>query len=245
MVTVKILGVSGSPRHGNTEILVQEALSGAEELPNVKTEFISLVDKKIAGGCKACFNCLKKPSSDLLCRGPGLKDDVNDILRKMIEADGIILGTPTYWGSVTSQLKCVIDRVQSVESAGMLLRNKVGGAITVACNRQGGQEGAVLDILKFYLISDMIPVSVGPERPEEGLVGFYGVQGQQGFPHRVASWLPGGKSACRQDEMGMKAARNLGKRVAEFAKIVKAGLAAMSDVELAWPKGPISPWKEE
>ena len=61
MVKVKILGISGSPRHGNTDILVKEALKAAEGLHEVDVEFISLADVKIDGGCKADYACWRKP----------------------------------------------------------------------------------------------------------------------------------------------------------------------------------------
>lgn len=110
MVKVKILGISGSPRHGNTEILVKEALKAGEELSDVETEIVSIATAKIDGGCRADYACWKKSSRE---RFPyqcvNYKDDVNKIMAKMIEADGIIIGTPVYWGSIPSQLKALLD----------------------------------------------------------------------------------------------------------------------------------------
>lgn len=73
---VKILGISGSPRHGNTDIMVKETLKGAKSLGDVETEFISLSDYKIKSGCISCYKC-RDTNYDELCRG--VKDDVNII----------------------------------------------------------------------------------------------------------------------------------------------------------------------
>jgi multimeric flavodoxin WrbA len=70
IMKVKILGINGSPRRrGNTWIMLNEALKAASELKNVETEYISLADHKILGGCNACSICRRKPSLEELCRG--------------------------------------------------------------------------------------------------------------------------------------------------------------------------------
>jgi len=234
---VKILGISGSPRHGNTDILVKESLKGAEELKDVKTEFISVKDKKIRGGCLSTYRCFEDPSWTEPCRDYK-NDDVNEILLKMMEADGIIVGVPVYWGGLTAQLKNIVDRSMAIEPLGFPLRNKVGGAITVAYDRQGGQEGAIAELQRWFLTHDMIIVSVGPERPKESIGCYYGVAALQGWPTPVPySENPKGSlTAVKQDIVGMRATRFLGKRVAEIAKVIKAGFAQVEG-ETAWPSG--------
>jgi len=234
---VKVLGISGSPRHGNTDILVKESLKGAEELREVETEFISVKDKKIRGGCISTYRCFRDPSWTAPCRDYK-NDDVNEILLKMVEADGIIVGVPVYWGGLTAQLKNVIDRSMSLEPLGFPLRNKVGGAIAVAYDRQGGLEGAIAELQRWFLTHDMIIVSVGPERPKESIGCYYGVAALQGWPTPVSTRVDpkGSLSAVKQDIVGMTAARFLGKRVAEMAKVIKAGFAQVKG-ETAWPSG--------
>lgn len=191
LIKVKILGISGSPRHGNTEILVKEALKAGEELSGVETELISLATAKIDGGCKADYACWKKSTRELFpYQCVTYKDDVNKIMAKMIESDGIIIGTPVYWGSIPSQLKALFDRSMPVE-IDFVLRNKVGGAIAVAAERHGGHEGSIADIHKWFLIHDMIICGVGPERPKTTLGGHYGAMALQGFPNPVHSNVPG------------------------------------------------------
>ena len=81
MERVRILGLSGSPRHGNTEILVNEALEAAAKLGDVDVEFTSLADKKIKGGCEACYVCFTQPLAEPLCTV--YEDDLNEILKKI------------------------------------------------------------------------------------------------------------------------------------------------------------------
>jgi multimeric flavodoxin WrbA len=152
----KVLGIAGSPRKGNTEILVKESLSGAEEIGDVETEFISIRDYEIKSGCTACYLCRKKPSLDRLCLG--VKDGANLILEKMLEAEGLIIGTPVYWGGVTAQIKSLIDRTVCVEHAGLGFRNKVGAAVVAAATRNGGLEYTIAGIHHWMHMHDMIVV---------------------------------------------------------------------------------------
>lgn len=233
MIRVRILGISGSPRHGNTELLVKEALRAAEGLGGVETEFVSLADKTI-DHCKSCYDCFKNPSREKLCyRSYETKNDVNEILNKMIVADGLIVGSPVYFGVVSSKLKALIDRAMPLEALGLLLRNKVGGAIAVAHERSGGLEETVKYLNNWFLFNDAIVVSVGPERPMEGIVGYSGAMAVEGWPSPKIPWED--VTAVREDKQGIYATRCLGKRVAEVAKIIKAGLAQVPKNEMAWP----------
>ena len=118
---MKILGISCSPRkHGNTEILVEEALSAVDG-QDIKTELMTVWDKNIKP-CEGCFSCQKTGK----CR---IKDDMHIIHDKLIEADGIIFGTPVYFFSAAAQAKILIDRTFCLDN---ILTNKVGGVISVA-----------------------------------------------------------------------------------------------------------------
>jgi multimeric flavodoxin WrbA len=230
---VKILGISGSPRHGNTDIMVKEALSSAQTLRDVETEFVSLADCNIVGGCKATYKC-RKTSLEKLC--VDYQDDANMIMRKMLQSDGILLGVPVYWGGVTAQLKALIDRTMPIEFNGYALRNKVGGALTVAFTRQGGHEPAIAEIHRWFLMHDMVVVSVGPERPKEGIGCFWGAAALQGWPQAVpfASDPKGSLVAVQQDTIGMNACRLIAKRVVEMAKVIKAGFSNLQPEDVVW-----------
>jgi multimeric flavodoxin WrbA len=231
-IEVKILGISGSPRHGNTDILVKEALKGAEGFGGVETEFVAICDYKIKSGCISCYRC-KETDFERLCLGVK-DDDGNMLMKKMLEAEGWIIGVPVYWGGITAQLKALIDRTMSVEFAGMGFRNKIGGSIAVAYDRQGGLEGTIADLQRWFLTHDMIVVSVGPERPKIGIGCYYGVAALQGWPYPLSfsTDAKGSLSAVKQDTIGIEACKYLGIRVAEMAKVVKAGF---TQVKTHWP----------
>ena len=98
----KILILSGSPRkNGNSDLLCDEFARGAMEAGH-EVEKIRVAEKKI-GYCRACY----------ACRGTGVcavKDDMAEILQKMIDCDVIVLASPVYFYSIDAQLKTVIDR---------------------------------------------------------------------------------------------------------------------------------------
>ena len=99
----KVLVLSSSPRKGgNSEILCDQFIVGAQEEGN-SAEKIFLRDKKI-GYCVACEYCQK---SGGVCSH---KDDMAEILEKMIAADAIVLATPVYFYSMDAQMKTLIDR---------------------------------------------------------------------------------------------------------------------------------------
>ncbi|MGN0107394.1 MAG: flavodoxin family protein [Hominilimicola sp.] len=99
----KVLILSGSPRKGgNSDILCDEFARGANENGN-HVEKIFARDKKI-GYCNACYYC---KNSDGECV---IKDDMAEILDKILEADVIVLASPVYFYSIDAQLKTVIDR---------------------------------------------------------------------------------------------------------------------------------------
>ena len=99
---MRVLGIVGSPRiGGNTEVLVDEVLAGAEEA-GAETEKVILSKLEIKP-CQACNSCYKTGH----CMQ---KDDMSGLLDKMLESDLWILGTPIYWWGPTAQFKAFLDR---------------------------------------------------------------------------------------------------------------------------------------
>ena len=148
---MKVIAINGSPRKaGNTYQAIQIVF---EELSkeNIETELIQLADKKI-NPCKACYKCAQAKNNK--CGGTP-DDDLNGILEKMIKADGIILGSPTFFANVSSAMKALIDRAGLVAKInGPTLKRKVGAAV-VAVRRQGATD--VFSALNyFFLINEMI-----------------------------------------------------------------------------------------
>lgn len=147
---MKVIAFNGSSRSdGNTSILINYVL---EELnkEGVETAVYSLAGKNIHG-CIACRKCFV--NKDKKC---AVKNDVlNECLELMIHADGIILGSPTYFSNVTTEMKALIDRAGFVSRAnGDMLRRKLGAAV-VAC-RRGGSVNVFDSINHFFLIGQMI-----------------------------------------------------------------------------------------
>jgi len=228
---VKIVGCAWSPRHGNTEIQVREALQAAEEIPGVTTEFYSIAGKKMLP-CRATLKCEKNPDRDLLCQCyKPTADAFREVAELVFDADGIIFGCPVYWMSVTSELKAFMDRSMAPEMLGRPWRNKAAGFLTVAWDRQGGHEHCIQTMVSWAQMHDMVVVGVGPERPDRSIGGYTGAMALQGYPAPDEAL-----DAICQDEMGMYASRCVGWRVVEMAKVLKAGLEAVPDIELKWPK---------
>ena len=144
---MKIVAISGSPRkNGNTVNLLERAL-GVLELKGFETELISLSDKKIEP-CNACMACTGNPEC-------AIKDDFDPIFRKMINADGIIIGSPVYFGSATPETMALLDRAGYVaRKNGNLFSRKIGGPIVVA--RRAGHNFTLAQLLFWYMINGMI-----------------------------------------------------------------------------------------
>ena len=147
---MKVVAINGSARKdGNTAILIRQVFSVLES-EGIETELIQLAGEQIHG-CMACGTCRKIQNKQ--CKI--VNDNVNLYIEKMAAADGIILGSPTYFSMVTSEMKALIDRSGFVSRAnGDLFKRKVGAAI-VAVRRAGGIP--TFDAINhFFLISQMI-----------------------------------------------------------------------------------------
>lgn len=149
---MKVLAINGSPnKDGNTNELIQKVIK-VLETEGIQTEIIQLRDKNVKG-CIACFGC--KKNQDKTCTVKN--DDFNEILEKMIDADGLILGSPTYFTDVSAELKAVIDRSGFVAKAnGGLFRHKVGAAVIAV--RRGGGVHAFDTINHLFQMSQMFIV---------------------------------------------------------------------------------------
>jgi multimeric flavodoxin WrbA len=147
---MRVLGISGSPRRGgNTDILVNTALEVLAE-NGVETDFISLADRRVQP-CLACGGCFKSETIQCVQKDPAF----DGILEKVAAADGILVGSPVYFGSATPQTMALLDRVGYVARRHpQLLRRKVGAAIVVA--RRAGQNFTFAQLNYFFLIAEMI-----------------------------------------------------------------------------------------
>ncbi len=147
---MKAIAICGSPRkNGNTETMLKIVLERLEKT-GIETELIRLSGKNIRT-CIACGGC--KKTKDRTCSIKG--DDFHSILGKMIDADVILLGTPVYFGSATSELTAVLHRAGYVARAnGGLFDEKIGAPVVVA--RRAGQNFTFAQLMFWYTINNMI-----------------------------------------------------------------------------------------
>ncbi len=147
---MKVIAFNGSSRkEGNTSILLNLVLDELKA-EGIETEIYSLAGKPIQG-CIACFKCFEKKNK----RCNVDKDIVNECIQKMVEADGILLGSPTYFADVSASMKALIERCGMVGRANADLYKRKVGAAVVAVRRAGGLH--VFNSLNyFFTINEMI-----------------------------------------------------------------------------------------
>lgn len=147
---MKVVAFSGSARKdGNTAILVRTVFKELKKA-KIETELVQLAGKKVPG-CIACLKCFK--TKDRRCAVTG--DIVNECIGKMLEADGIILASPTYFADVSANMKALIERAGFVARANDDMLRRKAGASVVAVRRAGAIH--VFDTLNhFFFISQMV-----------------------------------------------------------------------------------------
>jgi multimeric flavodoxin WrbA len=187
---MKVVAFNGSARKdGNTAILIRKVFSELEA-EGIETEMIQLAGKTVKG-CIACGRCFK--SKDGRC---AVDDDVvNECIEKMTEADGIILGSPTYFSDVTAEMKALIDRAGYVARANShMLKHKVGASLVAV--RRAGAIHTFDSMNHFFLIGQMIVVGSSYWNVGFGLA----------------------KGDVEQDKEGMETMQTLGKNMAWLLK---------------------------
>ena len=147
---MKVIGINGSARKdGNTSLLIK-AVFAELEAEGIETDLVQLHGKALEP-CKACFGCGGK-------RQCVVKTDYfNECFAKMVEADGIVLGSPVYSADVTAGMKAFLERAGVVVATNPgMLRHKVGAS--VAAVRRGGGLAAVDTMNHFLLNKEVIVV---------------------------------------------------------------------------------------
>ena len=188
--TVKILGISCSPRKGKTTAaaltICLEAAKAVD--PRVTTELIELAGRNINVFDPANPKGAQGGFADLI---PVLSDP---------NVGGIIVGTPIYLGNMTSLCKAFLDHCIVFRQQKFALSGKVGGVVAVGAARNGGQEMAIRSVQAALLCQEMIIVGDG-----------------QPMAHFGATLVNDGKDSIASDESGVSTAKNLGRHVAEVA----------------------------
>lgn len=197
-----ILGICGSPRRKATEFVLNKALEMLKEI-GFETKFFTVRGKNI-NFCQHCDYCLKHKE----CR---FKDDMLELYELLEKAKGIIIATPVYNGGVSAQIKTVMDRCRALVAKDFdFFRGKFGIAIAVGGDRIGGQELAIQQILTFYILNGIIPVSGGAFGANLG----------------ATFWSKDSLEGVMEDEEGF---RSLRKTIKRFAEILKQYESRMGD----------------
>jgi multimeric flavodoxin WrbA len=147
---MKVVAFNGSARKdGNTAILVNTLFRELKKA-KIETELVQLAGKKIPG-CIACGKCFENKDKRCIIAG----DVLNECIEKMLEADGIILASPTYFADISANMKALIERAGFVARANDdMFRRKVGASVVAV--RRGGAIHAFDSMNHFFFISQMI-----------------------------------------------------------------------------------------
>jgi multimeric flavodoxin WrbA len=183
---MKVVGINSSPRkESNTALLIGYVFEELQQ-EGIETELIQIGGRRISG-CRACYKCFQ--NVDRHC---SIKTDVvNGCIDKMAEADGIVLGSPTYFSNVNAEMKALIDRSGLVSTAnGGMYQHKVGAAVTAV--RRAGALPTYDAMNHFFLYNQMFVAGSS-----------YWNLGIGMNPGDVA-----------KDEEGVRTMRNLGKNMA-------------------------------
>lgn len=191
MSELKVVLFNGSPhKKGNTYHCLNQVM---EELKaaGIECEYIWIGMKKLQG-CIACYKCTENNDQRCVIEG----DNMNEYIQKMLKADGIIIGSPTYFSDLSVTTKALIERAGY--ATGRLLKNKVGAAVVAV--RRAGANHVFSSINYFFLIKEMIVVG-----------STYWNMGIGRTPGEVLN-----------DKEGIQTFKNLGKNIAYVLKKLNA-----------------------
>ncbi len=219
---VKILGISGSIRHGNSEYLLLKALESAKKVaPDlITTEFVSTAGL-IINPCIHCLACVDH-------RRCIIKDDFEDLFNKWLEADAVIYSIPVFHLGIPAHFKAFIDRLGQTLFAKYLDKPpkllKVIGVITQGTDLGGGEELTAIQIISHALVMGCIPVAGDPP---ESYIGAIGWTRRSPLPDAIE------RLAIEKDpdaNTTITAAESLGRRVAYTTLIIKNGVGVLADL---------------
>lgn len=186
---MKIIGINGSPRDkSNTRFLLVKALDECQN-KGAKTEIfdaMEILDDQEVPFCEHC----SRPCNKSCYTGKKLEK----VFEKLSAADGIILASPVYFGSVSAQLKAIWDMSRAVRTEHALV-GKIGAAIAVGASTYGGQETTIRTLHDMLLVQGMTIVGNGVKGIDVGHQG-------------VAA-----KEKVFKDKRAIQDAQNIGKRV--------------------------------
>lgn len=197
---MKVIGILGSPVKRGTHFLLKKSLKVLSE-KNIETELLHIIDYDIKF-CTGCNKCLRKGKCVL-------DDDMEKIGDKLIKADGILMASPSYFGTPTAQIKKFMDRTRYLKMDDQRLKDKILGVISSSGLNQGGGQSTTEDIYRFGLMHGMlIVVPCGVPQTEANMV--------IGTAEKTDGWRP-----IKKDKKAEKLAKNLGDRMADVMNKLK------------------------
>ncbi len=198
---MKVLAFNGSPKKEGNTYHALKIVTDELEKEGIETEIVH-VGNKLIRGCMACGQCFK--NKDEKC---AITDDnVNELIQKMKEADGMILGSPVYFSGVAGTMKSFLDRAFYVSTInGGLFKNKVGASISVV--RRSGGIPTCDQLNKYISYSEMLMPS-------------------SNYWNVIHGSTPG---EVLQDEEGVQIMRILGKNMTYLMKLVKNGKDSVTE----------------
>ena len=193
---MKVIAVNGSPKENGNTAQALQVLLGEVAKKGIETELVTIGSKMIHG-CIGCGKCREAQNGTCVAFP---NDAVNEVLPKLIAADAIVLGSPTYFAGINGTMKSFLDRVFYVALGnGGLFRLKFGAALVVL--RRGGGTAAFDELNKYFQISEM-PIASG---------SYWGA---------IHGRVPGEIS---QDLEGLRIARTQGKNLAYLLQLAEYG----------------------
>jgi multimeric flavodoxin WrbA len=185
---MKVVAFNGSARKGgNTATLLQQVLDEIAR-EGIETELIELAGRAVPG-CIACYKCFERKNQQCAVDN----DIINECIAKMREADGILLGSPTYFADVSASMKGLIERCGMVSRAnGDMFKRKAGAGVVAV--RRAGASHVFSSLNNFFTIGQMIIVgssywNIGIGRdPGEVLNDQEGIKTMQDLGRNMA-WL--------------------------------------------------------
>lgn len=193
--SIRIVGVSCSPRKGKTTATaIQVALDAAKTVdPRIKVELIDLGGLQIAGSLGGATSAeASQPEDDFDL-------EVLPVLKAPRRPEGMIIGSPSYFRSMSALCKAFLERLQVFREPKLLLADMPFGALATGAYRNGGQELVIQEIQTAMLVHEVMVVGGKPRA------------------HQGATLWNAYKDDIMKDEFGIETAKQLGVRVAEAA----------------------------
>jgi multimeric flavodoxin WrbA len=226
MKSIKLLGISASPRKGNSLYYLEEAFRCLPELPLTTDAIVYSFHKKRFDGCTGCLSCYRNGGECII------KDDFEELRQMWIRADAVVYSVPVYVASIPGQMKSFIDRLHNsfwgFYDIPSMRHLKAIGFITQGLAMYGGQELAVQNLIMHATMINSIPVA--PDGSYIAACGWTKGDSQKNASKKMAAL------ESKEVELTLKIAQNVVRRVVEVAAIVKSGASALQDVLKADPR---------